>query len=315
MNSTDAARWLSERDNFLIISHRRPDGDAIGSAAGLAQGLRECGKTAYVFNDPETIERYVPYVEKYIAPDGFVPEHIITVDTAAADLLPPTGNMYKDSISLAIDHHPSYTGYASQSCVDSSCAACGELVYAILMELSGEISTDTAIPLYIALASDTGCFSFGNTTADTLRIASVLVEAGAPNNKINKTLFNTKTRNRIMLEGLIMAGLEFHYNDTVAIASITQEMIDQCGATENIMTDLPAISFSIENIIAGITIRELSESLCKISVRTASPINASDFCAKFGGGGHPFAAGCEIELPIKEAKAQLVAALADKLGA
>jgi len=308
------AVWLAERNNFLIISHRRPDGDTLGSAAALAQGLRETGKTAFVLFNPEVTPRYAPFVGDYWAPDDYKPENIIAVDTASVDLFTDNAGVYKNSVSLGIDHHTSNSLYAGVNCIDAGRAACGEIIFDILMALSGAVSSETAERLYIALSTDTGCFSFGNTTANTLSVAARLIEYGAPNRVLNKMLFRTKTRGRIKIEGMLASGLEFHYDGKVAITAITREMMEAAGACEDDMDDIAVIAGSVKGVGIGITIREMSSANdCKVSVRTMLPYNAHAICLHFGGGGHKMAAGCTIEKPIDEVKTGLLEVLPDYL--
>ena len=316
MNLTigDTAEWLKQRDGFLILTHRRPDGDAIGCAGALSQGLRELGKTAYVLANPETTARYERFIAEYLAPDGYTPGHIITVDTASYELFPKNGEIYKDAISLCIDHHPSNTLYAAHTCLNGEYASCGELVYEILILLAGNISPKTAERLYAALSTDTGCFVFANTTANTLRVASLLVEAGAPQKALNKLLFRTKTRGRIKIEGMIYSGLEFYFNGTAAISTITREMIDGSAANEDDLDDIASIPGSIEGVLVGITIRELTSTHdCKVSVRSVPSVDSHGICARFGGGGHPMAAGFSLEATVSEIKNLLLETLPEFL--
>ena len=308
------AVWLAERDNFLIISHRRPDGDTLGSAAALAQGLREAGKTAFVLFNPDVTPRYAPYVEDYWAPDDYKPENIIAVDTASVDLFTDNAGIYKDAISLCIDHHSSNSLYGGVNCIDAARATCGEIIFDILTALSGDVSSVTAERLYIALSTDTGCFSFGNTTADTLFVAARLIEYGAPNRVLNKKLFRTKTRGRIKIEGMLASGMEFHFDGKVAIAAITREMMETAGACEDDIDDIAALAGSVEGVGIGITIREMSsENDCKVSIRTMLPYDAHAICSYFDGGGHKMAAGCTIKKPIDEVKSGLLEVVADYL--
>ena len=310
----ETADWLRERDGFLIITHRRPDGDTIGCAGALAQGLREQGKTAYVLFNPETTPRYLRFVEEYRAPDDYKPEYTITIDTASYDLFPKNGEEYIGAISLCIDHHPSNTLYAELTCLRETDASNGETIYDILTIMSGGVSAKTAACLYTALSTDTGCFAFANTTANTLRVAALLVDAGAPHRDLNRILFRTKTRGRIKIEGFIYSGLEFHFDGVVAISTITRKMMEDAGADEDDVDDIASIPGSIDGVLAGITIRELkSEHDCKVSVRTSPSVNAHAICEHFGGGGHPMAAGFSLEATVAQIKEALLGALADYL--
>ncbi|MDR0490259.1 MAG: DHH family phosphoesterase [Oscillospiraceae bacterium] len=312
MTIAETAGWIKARDGFLIVTHRRPDGDTIGCAGALAQGLREIGKTAHVLYNPEITPRYSRFVEDYRAPDGYSPEHIITIDTASHSVFPKNGEAYFDAVSLCIDHHPSNSLYAEHTCLDGTRASCGEIIYDILIELSGVVSKASAERLYVALSTDTGCFAFANTTANTLRVASLLVEAGAPHRDLNRRLFRTRSRGRVNIEGMINSGMEFYYDGAVAIATITRKMIDIAGADEDDLDDIASIPGSIKDVTAGITIRELSGVRdCKVSVRTSPSINADVICARFGGGGHAMAAGFSLKSSVSEIKDALLKSLAE----
>ena len=314
MNNTitakETAEWLKSNDNYLILTHRRPDGDTVGCAGALAQGLREIGKTAYVLQNPEITPRYAKYYADYLAPQDFKHDHTIIVDTASCALFPKNGDEYVDSISLSIDHHQSNTMYAKLTCLDTSAASCGEVIYEILIELAGKISAESAKCIYVAVSCDTGCFSFANTTANTLRVASLAVEAGAPHVKINRILFRTKSHARIKIEGMINAKLEFHFNGKVAISAITGEMMQAAGATEDDVDDISNIPGSVSGVLCGITLRELSSpSDCKGSIRTSPSVDANAIAGHFGGGGHAMASGFAQDKPIPEVKAKLVEVL------
>ncbi|MCL2226136.1 MAG: bifunctional oligoribonuclease/PAP phosphatase NrnA [Oscillospiraceae bacterium] len=312
ITAAETAKWLKERDNFLILTHRRPDGDTVGSAGALAQGLREVGKTAYVLRNPEITPRYAPFVEDYAAPDGFEQEHTLIVDTASYKLFPKDSDKYVGNISLSIDHHPSNTMYAELTCLDPTTASCGEIIYEILIELAGKISAKSAGCLYLAVSTDTGCFSFANTTANTLRVASLTVEAGAPHIKLNRKLFRTKSHARVKIEGMIYAGMEFHFGGKVAIASVSHEMMSLAQANDDDVDDIASLPGSIEGVQAGITISELSSTNdCKISVRSSPSVDANAIAARFGGGGHAMASGFSLGKPIQEVKEDLLEVLKD----
>ena len=310
----ETASWLKERDNFLILTHRRPDGDSLGCAGALAQGLNEAGKKAFVLYNTEVTPRYARFVDQHWAPDGYEADFIIAIDTASAELLPANGKKYEYRISLCIDHHSSNTNYSEYICLDGTYASCGEIIYELLLMISGGISAKSAECLYAAVSTDTGCFAFSNTTANTLRVAAELIDAGAPNTVLNRLLFRTKTLGRIKIEGMIYSGLEFHFEGAVAISSITGKMMETAKADEDDVDDIASIPGSIEGVLAGITIRELtSERDCKVSVRTTPAVNAHSICAHFGGGGHHMAAGFSLKATVEEVKTALLGVLGDFL--
>jgi phosphoesterase RecJ-like protein len=312
MNPKQTAQWLAEHDNFLILTHRRPDGDTIGCASALADGLRQAGKNAYILPNPDITDKYRPFADPYWCGRGYEPETVVTVDIASFGLFPSTGAKYENSVELCIDHHPSNTHYAKNECIDGTCAACGEIVYEILMALNGGLSKQAADALYAAISSDSGCFAFANTTANTLKTAAQLVQAGADNRELNRVLFRTKSKGRIKIEGMIMSGIRFFYSGKVAIITITRQMMAEAGVTENDMDDIAAIPGSVEGVLVGITVKEfVNADGCKVSVRTGPQVNANELCAKFGGGGHAMASGCSMDVTVEEMISLLVKALGD----
>lgn len=308
INSAEAALWFEERDNFLILTHKRPDGDTIGSASGLCRGLREAGKTAWILPNPETTSTYECYISQFHMPEGFGFEHVVTVDTASAGLFQINAEKFAGEVALAIDHHPSNTGYASMSCVDSERAACGEVIFDILMALSGSVSRETATALYVALATDTGCFCYGNTNAKTHLVASQLIDAGVPNGRLNKELFRTKSKPRLNLEASIINDMEYY--GEVGIAALSWAKRVELGVGEDDVEDIAAIPNQIEGVKIGITMQEKEDGTVKISVRTSdSGPSANEICQKLGGGGHRMAAGCSVEMSLETAKIQILKAI------
>jgi phosphoesterase RecJ-like protein len=308
LDLAQTARYLQQRDRFLVLSHHRPDGDALGSAAGLCSGLRELGKTAYMLQNPQITTRYIPYIEPYIAPEGFKPDCIVCVDTADEDIFQVNAKDYKGKVDLCIDHHKSNTYYAKDNLIIGEKASCGEVIYLIFMELCGKISPETAKLLYIAVSTDTGCFRYKNTTSDTLKTAAALVDAGAPNGIINKIIFMTQKKSRLLLESYIISSLSFYKDGELVIAVIDKNMMKRSGADEDDLEDIAVVAGQIEGIETSITIRELDENLCKVSVRTVNYANANEICRQYGGGGHGMAAGCMLECGIKEAERMMLEA-------
>jgi phosphoesterase RecJ-like protein len=185
----------------------------------------------------------------------------------------------------------------------------------LLSRWEGAVDETAAGALYVAVSTDTGCFAFGNTTAQTLRAASELALAGAPIGRINKKLFREKTRARAKLEGSVFSGLEFHCGGAAAIATITRQMLRLAGATEDDLDDIASLPGAIAGVRVGVTVRELPGAEgCKVSVRSGSGVDANALCARFGGGGHAMAAGFTAREGVERIKAKLIGALGDALG-
>ena len=313
MNITECAEWLLARDNFLLLTHRRPDGDTLGSAAALACGLRSTGKTVYLFENPEVTTRYLPYVRDYYSPASFVPDFVVSIDTASEAMMPVGVGKFGDNIALSIDHHPSNTGYAEHTFCDHTRAACGELVYELL-ESFCVLDNISATALYIALATDTGCFSYENTTADSFYVASKLIENGADAAYLNRYLFRSKTRGRIAVEGMVFSNMEFFYDDRAAIVVITDEMLKKANATEDDMENIAAFPVTVEGVMVGVLIRELPDGRCKVSLRSGAEVDSNAICAQFGGGGHASAAGFATSKKFSLVRELMIPVLGEFLG-
>ena len=234
---------------------------------------------------------------------------MISVDIAARSLFTKAGQPWLErGVDLAIDHHPSQEFFAKETCLDAGRAACGEIIYDILAEL-GQVTAETAAPLYVAVSTDTGCFQYGNTTADTHRVAAALMATGLDVFPLNKRHFRTKTWARLQVERLIVERMRRYENGTIAVAPVSLSLMEEAGATEEDMEDIAAFLGQIEGVVTSVTIRELAEGGCKLSVRTSGGLNATRVCGLLGGGGHAAAAGCTVSGTLVQAEEQIMAAI------
>ena len=285
---------LREMDNILILTHIRPDGDTIGSAAALCRALRDMGKTAFVLPNPGITETYADYAAPYWAEDGFVPQSVVSVDIADLQLLPDNAKVYADKIALAIDHHPSHTYFATESYVEPESAACGEILYEIIRQLT-PVTQEIALPLYVAISTDCGCFQYGNTTARTHRIAAELMETGLELTAVNHALFRSKSRTRLAMESWMVEWAEYYDNDRVVVMQIPLSLRHDMKATEADIEELSSLAAQVAGTDCGVTLRELEDGKVKISLRTGPRVNATEVCALLGGGGHKAAAGATMQ--------------------
>ena len=309
MTYTEAAELLRRQDNILILTHRRPDGDTIGCGVGLCAALRELGKTAWLLANADASSLFTPYLEGYLAPEGFSPAFVVSVDMAGRGLFPENARCWLErGVDLAIDHHPSNEGFGRENCVDPGRAACGELIYDIIRQW-GPVSPAAALPLYLAVSTDTGCFVYSNTTSGTHRVAADLLDTGIDYRSVNKRHFRTKSFKRLRLESMITEGMDLFDNGTIAIAAVTLDMMKALDAHEEDAEDIAAFAGQIEGVETAVTIRELRPGECKLSVRTSAGLNASAVCALLGGGGHAAAAGCSVMGTVADAKAAILDAI------
>ena len=310
MELAECARFLQAHDNYLVVTHRRPDGDTLGCAGALCHALRRMGKTAWIYPNPETTETYLPFIGKFFAPEDFVPGTRVAVDVAEAGIL---CRGYDGPVDLWIDHHASRTD-RSPALVRPEKASCGEIILELTEALLGAPDPEEADLLYIAVSTDTGCFCYANTDAQTHRAAARLLDAGARLAPLNKLLFRTKSRARLSLEGQVFSTMRSYRKNAINVAVITLEMLRTSGVTENDCDDLANLAGLVSGNRVAITVRELSAEppVCKISLRTDGSVDASAVCGRFGGGGHRMASGCEIALAPEEA-AQAVQAAVEEL--
>ena len=292
MNLNDTVKYLKEHDGYLLVTHIRPDGDTLCSAAALCHILRGMGKTAYIYDNPETTRTYEEFTAPYIAPRSFVPACVVSVDLASERLF-PKGLDENTVFDLCIDHHPTNTGYARALFCRPDLASCGELILQIAREVD-MLDSHAATLLYAAVSTDCGCFVYGNTTAQTHRAAAELIEAGADHRRLNNYLFRQFSFSRLMLEGLIYAGMKQYADGLVNVAVVTMEMMAAAGATEDDCEDLASLAGRVRGSIVSVTVRQIAERESKISIRSGEMFDSSAVCAKHGGGGHKMASGCTI---------------------
>ena len=292
----EAAALLRQKDKILILTHRRPDGDTIGCAVGLCLALRQLGKTAFLLKNPDITQTNAVYAAPCWAGASFQPEFVVSVDVAARSLFFPAAEAYIGQIGLAVDHHPSFEGFGACQCVDTSRAACGEIVYEICREL-GEITTAVALPLYVAVSTDTGCFVYANTTANTHRVAAALLETG-----IDK---------RIALEAALLGGMEFFHEGRGVFMAVPIALMERVGASENDAEDLSTLAGLVEGVDCGAVLRELRPDEWKLSLRTGANgrVNATEACRLLGGGGHAMAAGATLTGSLEQVKEQVLRAV------
>lgn len=306
--------FLAGHDNYLILTHKKPDGDTIGCAAALCLALQGQGKTAWVLPNEDMTPIFAPYLAGLLAPVDYAPETVVSVDIASEGLLPTSAQGWKGKIDLAIDHHPSNSDFARLTHVESDKAACGEILYELLTGW-GELTPRQADALYLALSTDTGCFVYTNTTPGTHRVAAALMEAGCDAGGINKRHFRTKSYTRLRVEARLMETMDLREEGQLALASLSLADMVELNAQESDVEDMAAFAGQLEGVRTAVTIREQPDGTCKLSVRTGAELNASAVCAQLGGGGHAAAAGCTVSGNIDQAKKAIVQAIAAVRGA
>lgn len=300
-----AAKTLLSKDKILILTHRSPDGDTIGSGYALAMALRKLGKSVKVDCTDPFPEKYSYFTDK-LEKLEFDEEFVVSVDIADTKLLGEKLSDYADKIDLCIDHHGSNTKYAKEYYVEASAAAAAQVIAKLIRLMNVEFDKDIANAIYTGITTDTGCFRYTNVTAETHRIAADMIDYGAESGMINRLMFETKSRSRLEIERRVMDSIQFYLDGRCAIAYATIDMMKESGAVDSDMEGVSSLPRQIEGVMAGITLREKNNGKFKVSVRTTDELDASAICANFGGGGHKAAAGCMITGTLNEAIEQII---------
>lgn len=310
MTRAEFCAFLREHDNFVILTHRRPDGDTIGCASALCLGLRQLGKSAAVLQNEQFTPRFAALLEGVVCEDAPADACVISTDIASEGLLSFDAVRLGLTPVCAVDHHGS-NSLACPKLVEADKAACGEIVHALLTELGVTVTKRIAECLYTAISTDTGCFKFSNTSANTHRTAAALIDAGADVYPINKVFFDTKSFARLRLEAKLTDTMEFYAGGEVGVCTVPKKLLAAFTVTEDDLDSISGFARSIEGVKIGVMIREVEDGLGKISLRTEAPYDASAICQRLGGGGHAAAAGASVPGGIAGAKAAILRALAE----
>ena len=301
-------RW---HDRFAILTHRRPDGDTVGSAAALCRGLRAMGKRAHVIENPEVTARYLPLLKGLTKARPEEGDILVSVDVASANMLPDAFRALEGEITLRIDHHGTAASFTALELVDPAAASCGEIVYDVLTALGLPLDKAMAEALYTAVSTDTGCFRYANTTAHSLRTAAACAEAGGDLFAINQALFDTYSLRKLKIQSWITEHTEFLADGRIAVCALPRAVEEAIGADEDDLDGISGFPRSIEGVKIAALLRELPNGAVKASLRAVPGYDAAAVCAKFGGGGHKGAAGCTLKMPLAEAAEAIKSAMAE----
>ena len=295
----EAARFLSEGDHFAILSHRRPDGDTLGSAAALCLGLRMLGKRAWVLENPEITARFAWLHEGLTRKEAMPEDTLVSVDVASPAMLPETFQPYLGRIALRIDHHASATSFTELEVVDPDSASCAEIVWDILGAMGMETSREVAQAVYVGLSTDTGCFRFANTTAHTFATAAACAQAGVDVYRINQELFETNTLQKLQMQSWIVGNMKLLPGGK-ALVAIPASVEETIGVTEDDMDNISSFPRSISGVRMAATLRQVRDG-AKLSVRAVPGVDATVVAGVFGGGGHKGAAGATLHMGLEDA--------------
>jgi phosphoesterase RecJ-like protein len=321
------AKLIADYDRFIVTSHVRPDGDALGSEVGMVGLLRQKGKDVRVVNTSQTPPRY-----DFLDPDGTLFEHfgtkvqpadladrqvLVICDLSSWSQLGDMKGFVADfkGPKVVIDHHVSQDDLGATFLKDTTSESTGTLVTRAAEALKIPITKEMATGLLTAIAMDTGWFRHPSTSPETLRMTARLVEAGAEIDTIYRLLFERSTLGRLKMMGAALANLGTDLDGRVAYATVSLDDMERAGAIPADTEDLVDYTTSLRGVDVGMLLIEQKRGGVKISVRSRNGFDCSKLAAKFNGGGHKAAAGATLNDPMPEALSKLLAAIREGLGA
>jgi phosphoesterase RecJ-like protein len=291
---------------FVVASHQRPDGDAIGSAMAMALALRAIGKDATVVTDAIPAVFLQPFPE--VAGIQITPEVTGTFDAAlimeCSELMRTGVRGLDRSPVMNIDHHPGNKGYGAINWIDESAAACGEMVFTLIEALRLPLTTDVATHIYLALLTDTGSFHFSHLSPRTYDIAGRCVEAGADPQWIARTHYDSNSLARVRIFGAVMNGMVIVNEGRVALLSITRQTMDQLGGTNDDLEGLINFPLTVKDIEAVAFLKEVGDDEWRVSMRSKGSVDIGVIARANGGGGHTNAAGCSAKGTLDDVNTQ-----------
>ena len=307
------AVFLKANNDYAIVCHENPDGDALGSLFALMFGLKGLNKRVQA-----VCVDAVPYKYSRIAgiaalrkPDELEPfSHLICVDCADIHRTGLSDEVLKSVQTFVnIDHHSSNEGFGQYHLLSTDAAATGILIYELLNAMGVSIEPHIAQNLLIAISADTGHFSHANTNAQALYVASELVAHGAQANTVAREMFQVTTLGRVKLLGRAIQSLELHCNGKAALMCLSLQDFEDSKATMADVEGIIDMARNIESVQVSALIRQTDEEHVKVSLRSTDDVDVSLIAAEYSGGGHMRAAGFSIDMSLCDAKKLLITML------
>lgn len=311
------AGLIKKGERFLITSHVEPDGDSIASQLALAAILGKVGKGATIVNrdsvpkaymflpDSDRILRELPREPEFCAVFVLDSPNLERVGVGLSDLV-------ADTPLINIDHHVSNKGFGDQSLIVPEASSTSELIYELPGALGVEFDPEIATCLLTGICADTGGLKQANTSARTLRIVSDLMERGGVLSTVMNHLYEDNTPSKVRLLGSVLSSLELV--DGVLVLTLTQQMLKEAESNLEESENFAEYALSVRGVRVGILLREKGNGLVRVSLRSREPIDVDRIAGLFGGGGHPQAAGCQMEGGIDRVKEEVVATVRSAIG-
>lgn len=309
---------VKEGSKFLVVSHVNPDGDAIGSSIGLSLVLESLGKKVFTYNQSPVpaLYRFIPKVERitHELPREEV-DVTFVLDCSTAERV---GEKFKEfggkGMVIVVDHHPPAAPMEGLHLIKTEASATAELIYDMVEELGTGFTPESATALYAGIMTDTGSFRFSNTTPRALEVASRLLSSGANHRLIVENIYESFPPERFRLMAMALSTLHFLRGGKVAAVWVTRSMFQEANADDEMTEGFVDIPRSIRGVEVAMLLREKDGCELRVNLRSRGKVDVGDLAAKFGGGGHPNAAGCTLKGSLKEAEDSLLKALEEAMG-
>lgn len=313
----EISRVLREHNRFAILSHVRPDGDALGCQIALALSLQQLGKEVCVWNEDGMLEKYsfLPRAELLTKPPA-APEDVdvaIALDTAIQNRLGTAfGAVRSAKIWINIDHHLSNPGYGDLVYVDPTAPATGQIIFDLLQSQGFPFNREIAENLFAAISTDTGSFQYPKTSARTFEIAAQLVCTGINVGRLNQQLYENYPRRRIELLRELLHTMRFESDGRVASFGLSLKTAAALQALPEDNEGLIDHLRAIRGVIVAVFFEELSDGKVRVSMRSKTEaIDVCVICQKFGGGGHTLAAGARVRGTLAEVEQKVLEEVCD----
>jgi phosphoesterase RecJ-like protein len=299
---------IQQRQRFVMTSHSRPDGDAIGSQLAMAYALRALGKEVrLVDKDPAPPQfQTFPGVQDIEVMSEFHGETDAVFVMECGDLSRTGVKGFDKYFIVNIDHHPGNTLYGAVNWFDDTAAACGEMVFDVIDALGVPLTPEIATHVYIAVMTDTGGFHYGHITPHTFDICKRCTEAGARPELIARDVYDSSTLGRLRLMGAVLHGLDLEADGRLALVHMSLKMLAECGATHEDSDGLINLALTVKEIESVAFFKEISPECYRISLRSKGDVDVNRVATVFGGGGHKNAAGCSMTGAYPEVRQNLL---------
>lgn len=310
----EIAGLLKRAKNILIFTHTNPDGDAIGSSVALCHALRTVGKNAWVLLE-EDPPKYIGFIDNECCTtdrDASYNQDIsVCVDCSEYSRFEQLSDIFdRGRTKTCLDHHVNKAGFGDYYYIDEMEAAASQIVYKLIKEMDVEVDRRMAEAIYTGISTDTGCFQYSNTTAETHRIAAELIELGINHMGIVINLYQNTPLKKLKIQSMIIERAELIEDGRVAISYVSEEMLRDAGAEIDDAEGAIDLLRNISGVEIAVFLKERGDAV-KVSFRAKSFADVRQIASAFGGGGHVKAAGCTLNKPMKEAVEMVKEQVAD----